>query len=226
MEILGDSVEVTTLVLRCDRPLGENEARHLRGFFGHRYRHRPEFHHHTPTGLIYRHPLIQYKTIEGTGYVIGLGTGSFLLRAVDLPDEVSLRGSLVRLLDAKRTTEQVQLGLAARAHRYRFLTPWLALNEKNFQIYRRVQHDEERQSLLNSVLVGNLLSLCKSAGVVVRGRLRAVVTPADIREVEIKQNVRLLAFQACFTVNFLLPELWGIGKQSARGFGSVQQIEE
>ena len=46
------------------------------------------------------------------------------------------------------------------------------------------------------------------------------------QQIEIKNGVELLGISGTFTVNFALPNWWGIGKQSARGFGTIQRIEE
>ena len=221
---MNSQIELTTLTLCCARPLNDHEAIQLRGFFGERYRNRPEFHHHGQAGLIYRHPLIQYKTIGGVGRVSGLGAGSFLLQAVDPPRSLALNGEAVEVLDSHRDTEVVPFGPVEEVIAYRFLTPWLALNEENYQSYKQMGNKTQRCELLNRVLVGNLLSLCKSVDVEVTDRLRAEVSLEETEEVKIKSDVSLLGIRGAFHVNFTIPEMWGIGKQSARGFGTVHQI--
>ena len=219
-------LEMTTLRLTCERPLSTDDARLLRGFFGHRYRSRPEFHHHGPEGLIYRHPLIQYKVIGGIGRIMGVAAGSFLLQALDPPRILSLDSESVEVLEIQRTTDATHFGPCREFVRYRFLTPWLALNEKNYQMYRQIEGQKQRRKLLGKVLIGNLLSLCKSVEVTVEERLCAQVDMNDTEKVEIKKGVALIGVRGSFSVNFLLPEMWGIGKQSARGFGTVHNIEE
>jgi hypothetical protein len=60
----------------------------------------------------------------------------------------------------------------------------------------------------------------------VEERLEVELTIEESALVEIKKEVNLLGFQGRFRTNFQLPPLWGIGKQSARGFGAVRAIEE
>ena len=175
---------------------------------------------------MYRHPLIQYKIIGGVARIMGLTAGSFLLQAVDPPDTLSLNGKLVEVIEAQRTTETIDLRPTSETIRYRFLTPWLALNENNYRIYGETSDDNQRRELLARVLIGNLLSLCKSVDVTVEERIGARVRIDDTEKVEIKRGVALVGIRGCFSVNFLLPEMWGIGKQSARGFGTVHRIEE
>ena len=220
------NIELATVRLICERPLKPREAPLLRGFFGRQYPKRPEFHHHTPQGLLYRHPLIQYKVVGGVGRVAGLGVGSFLLQAIDLPDQLLMNRETVQVLEAQRDTEIVDIGPTTGPLYYRFVTPWLPLNEGNYLRYREMYAEEQRRSLLNRVLVGNLLSLCKSVGLTVEDRLSVQVYIEKTEQIEIKQGVPLAGVRGTFRVNFRLPELWGIGKQSARGFGVVHIIEE
>ena len=222
---MGNQIEVTTLTLCCDRSLQVEEARQLRGFFGQKYRNRPEFHHHGPAGLVYHHPLIQYKVIGGVGRVMGVGTGSFLLRAVDPPDVLFLSGQAVKVIEFNRTTEATEFGPVTGSLDYRFLTPWLALNSSNLVTYRGIRDRQAQGRLLARILIGNLLSLCKAVGVTVTERLFARVDVERTEQIEIKKGVALIGLRGKFEMNFRLPKMWGIGKQSARGFGSVIEME-
>ena len=218
--------DLTDIILYCKRPLRNVETPQLRGFFGNLYRNRAEFHHHGNMGLLYQHPLIQYKTISGTGRIMGLEKGAFLLQAVAMPNAIDLYRERMEVLESKRTTEQVPIGTTKKSQAYRFITPWLALNEINYKRFNSTKRITDRENILNRILVGNILSLCKSIGFSVEDRLIASVRLEDTKQIEIKNNVKLLGIIGTFTVNFALPNWWGIGKQSARGFGTVQRIEE
>jgi hypothetical protein len=43
------------------------------------------------------------------------------------------------------------------------LTPWLALNEKNYEQYMKFGTWSERKELLENILIGNILSVSKSS---------------------------------------------------------------
>lgn len=60
--------------------------------------------------------------------------------------------------------EEVNLGIVETYIQYRFLTPWYALNQENYKKYLKIGSQGKRISLLKRVLIGNLLSLCKSLG--------------------------------------------------------------
>ena len=42
--------------------------------------------------------------------------------------------------------------------------------------------------------------------------------------VTIKQDIGLTGIYGAFSVNFMLPAMWGIDEQSARGFGVAHRI--
>ncbi len=58
------SIDFASLKLESDVQLCPADARKVRGFFASQYPNLPEFHRHKPGGLVYRHPLIQYKVVE------------------------------------------------------------------------------------------------------------------------------------------------------------------
>lgn len=219
-------MELTTLTLCCDQALKENDARFLRGYFGQQYKNRAEFHHHGADGLVYQHPLIQYKTIGGVGRVMGLEGGSFLVRALPEIDRLNLNGNALNVIEQNKHTERITFGATESTITYQFLSPWLALNQENYQRYRKLKDQTERDGLLSRILIGNLISLCKSAQLTITDRIKVSLSVQPSQAVEIKSGVTLSGFVGTFSVNFQLPNLWGIGKQSARGFGAVRQVKE
>ena len=116
---------------------------------------------------------------------------------------------------------------SARLHEpidYQFRSPYLALNQENFATWER-DRGPSRHRLLERVLVGNLLSLSKGIGLHVEERLHAEVDLEPDGWHEVRPGVRLLGFRGAFRVNFTLPDLWGIGKSSSRGFGTLTRSE-
>ena len=83
----------------------------------------------------------------------------------------------------------------------------------------------EQSRLLERVLIGNILSLSKAIGLEVTVRLRAepCLLPSGLEE--LKPGLQLLGFSGSFRVNFALPQGWGLGKSSSRGFGTVIRRE-
>jgi hypothetical protein len=101
----------------------------------------------------------------------------------------------------------------------------LALNEKNYQKYKHEQSPDLRKTLLESILIGNIISLSKSLGYTVSGPIQAEIK--FVREVPAKlKGVGMTAFMGRFSVNFEIPDLLGIGKSVSRGFGTIKRCQD
>ncbi len=209
---------------RLDATLDRRHARWLRGSVAGQV-DRPEFHQHVGDHLIYRHPLIRYDIDSDDAVIAGLAEGSMLLRAVPPFDEFTLGGTRHRVLDYRREMNRVDIGPTSRPIVYGFRTPYLALNQENHVTWERGR-SEDRRRLLERVVVGNMLSLSKSIGLHVEDRISAEVDLEAVGPQEVKPGVCLLGFLGRVRINFALPDGWGIGKSSSRGFGTLNREED
>jgi hypothetical protein len=217
------SIDMTTDEYTLDVTLRVEHARFLRGAVA-RQVDRAELHHHRPDGLVYEHPLVRFDTSRGKASVAGLDAGALLIRSMTPLGELTLGRQTYSVLAHRRRSERVTVGTDCEPHSYLLQTPYLALNQENHGHWDRGSK-ADRGRLLERIVVGNLLSLSKAIGLHVEERLRAEVQLEPDGWHEIKPGVRLLGFRGSFRVNFLLPELWGVGKSSARGFGTLTRLE-
>jgi hypothetical protein len=171
---------------------------------------------------MYRHPVVQYKVVDGNIMVVGLQNGSFMLERVELPDIMRL-GSEYRFVERQtRSTQQEKFGIASKQKRYRFLTPWLALNHKNRRTFFQLEDaGEDSSGLFARMLIGNLLSMSQTFFYDVPGRLEATCNVRYIKQFYVKENEPWPGFQGEFSVNFHIPDYWGIGKSPSLGYGTV-----
>jgi len=215
-------LEVFTLTLSSDQPI-EGTAAQLRGFFATKFTEYTLLHQHDAGGLVYRYPLVQYKVIEGTPTVIGINEGSDVLKEIyHAAQSIRLGNREFRILQTGIDLRRVPFGLSDRIYSYDFVTPWLALNQENYLRYYGMKDGDERRDLLRRTLIGNLISMSKSLGYEIPGRIKC-----DVEVVPQKRrlkDVNLMAFAGRFHVNFQIPDLLGIGKSVSRGFGAVRQI--
>jgi len=197
-------------------------ATKLRGYISKHYRDIPQFHHHAGTKFDYRHPLIQYKIIDGIPFIIGLREGSILLQLIDTYSELKFGTNTYQVLKMRRETVPIELNLSLRSPTYSFLTPWLALNQKNYEKYQMMATWAKRKKLLEGILVGNIISMSKSLGYTVPGPIEAHID--KMREVRTSlKGTAMTGFMGTFSVNFEIPDYWGIGKSVSRGFGTVRR---
>ena len=130
-------------------------------------------HQHGENGLIYRAPRVIYRVQDGEPSIIAVAEGAEAVARLRLVGiALRLGASEHRVLDATTTVTREQLGSTNMPQTYRFLSPWLALNQQNYRRYESMSAPE-RQSWLDCQVVNNCLSLAKSYGLRVTRRLQA-----------------------------------------------------
>lgn len=215
-------LEITEYRLRFERTLAPGEATHLRGFFASAFAEEELLHQHRPDGSpIYVYPRVQFKVIDRTAELIGLAEGGAVVERLWREVESARLGDeQLPVLEATLLRRREPLGEFAEPIEYRFVNPWLGLNQENHARYEAARSDADRQGILERVLVGNCLSLAKAFGHWVNGRLTADARRLRPRTCRFKDQA-MIGFEGLFRINFRLPNGIGIGKSVSRGFGTV-----
>lgn len=215
-------LKILRLTLHSDAPMRGDGAK-LRGFFATSFNEHALLHQHVTDKLIYRYPLIQYKMLGDGPLILGINEGAEVLKEIyDKFDEIKLGDSVYSVMERGVILRSEEFGCSSTIQSYRFATPWLALNQKNYDRYRRASR-EERRDLLRSILVGNLLSASKGLGYVAKEHIRlemGVVTEEICR----LKDEKVTGIRGEFMANFEIPELLGLGKSVSRGFGAVSRL--
>ncbi len=216
-------MKVKTLIFHftCNESIKGN-ADKLRGFFANRFGEFILVHQHlNGNRFLYKAPLIQYKIIAKKPLVVGLNEGAELLQKIygDI-DYIKIGFSEYEIKEKNIILKTDNFGICENKTFYTFLTPWLALNEKNYEEYQKLGTSEKRRALLEKILTGNILSISKSLGYTVPERIKANIINLKEVHTSLKRNP-MLGFLGEFSVNFEIPDYWGIGKSVSRGFGTV-----
>jgi hypothetical protein len=204
--------------------LKTRDAIKLRGYFGNLFLERsPLLHNHFEDGsLRYRYPLVQYKVIDNEPFIVAIDEGAELLRKLFFEiSEIVIEGVTYPVMEKFIGSDSKYIGVDDELHTYNFSTSWMALNEENFNKYKKLNHTLERTDFLKKILIGNLLSLFKSLGHHEENKIMAIVNVRGDHS-NFKEN-RMLVFKGEFTSNVLLPSLIGIGKAVSRGFGTIKE---
>lgn len=216
-------LDTAVLILNTDRPVKEPVAK-LRGFIGNQFPDYTLLHHHVEDGYLRTYPKVQYKIIEGTPFMIGIDEGAKVLKEISGDIKKLELGSSVYKVSSKQINEQeVEVVPQRVMYNYSFLTPWFALNQENYARFMEMKDSREKKLFLNNILVGNLLSMCKGLGIIVNTRLN-VHSHLNEERIEFK-GIPITGFTGEFTVNFRIPDFFGIGKNVSHGYGTVKKIE-
>lgn len=220
----SDSVEVRTLHLHLDRRFaGGGDA--LRLAITGALPDRSELHGHDEStgGVLYRLPPVRFLVRRGLPVLIGLGSGRTVLEEIfrTPPPSVRCGDRSYAVLGVELEDVVESLGAALEPIQYRFVTPWLALNQENHARYQFAQA-REREELLSRILVGNTLAGAKGVGYFVELRLQARTRLRPVRA-RLK-NLEMIGFLGRMEINFAYPRWWGLGKSVALGFGILERV--
>ena len=136
----------------------------VRGFIASNYPEYDELHNHKGNKTIYRYPVIQYKSIEGIPCMIAFNEGVKVLKKIENEvDSINIENEIIDVFEKKIKYEKDEYGISDSLLKYKFDSPWMCLNDKNFKKYIKLD-DGEKKELLKRIFIGNILSMSKSLG--------------------------------------------------------------
>lgn len=217
-------VDIVSLVLKTDNEIKEDAAK-LRGFIGNKFNEHSILHNHSiGNSYVYSYPLIQYKVINGQASILGIEDGAETLKEISSDiDVLKLANSSYKVSEKILYEKEFDIKPSSQ-EKYEFLSPWLALNPKNFDTFNSLNDWKDKKIFLNKILIGNILSMAKGLGIIVNRRL-FVHSHLDAEFVKFK-SVNVQGFTGEFKVNFDLPDCFGLGKGVSQGFGVVKKVQE
>jgi hypothetical protein len=213
-----------TIIRFPEIELSTRDAHKLRGYFAEWFTDYSDyFHNHQVDGSpIYRYPLIQYKVVQKTPTLTGIGEGSEVLAKKFLNIRcLNIRDKSIPVYQKNIEKQEVDTGVKDDLFEYEFATLWMALNQENYARYKRAG-PEEQKAMLKSILTANILSFFKGIDHQEEQKIN-VTLKVQPKETQFK-NKTMLAFTGSFVSNTLLPSYLGLGKSVARGFGSILRV--
>lgn len=206
--------------------LQTRDAHKLRGHFGNLFKeHSPLLHNHYKSGqLRYRYPLVQYKVIDKIPMLVGIEEGAELLTQLFLKiEEIDVDGEMIPVNTKNIEVKKEKIGYSEELQEYRFKTLWMGLNQKNFSEYQILENQDDKNKLLNRLIIGNILGFYSNIKLHLKSeeRLFAKVNVFE-KSTKFKGN-DMIAFSGSFMVNAFLPNYIGLGKSVSRGFGTLSR---
>ena len=197
------------------------DSEKIRGYLGHKYEELDILYNHKNNKFIYRYPKVQYKIINNKPIILGINDGANIITNIGINDDMLIIGDKsINTFEKKISINNNEYGISADYIKYEFLSPWVALNQKNIDIYRNCS-DMEKEEMLKKILIGNIISMSKGLNYTVSDEVKCWV---NLKKVDVNiKNIKHTGFMGEFKVNFSIPDYLGLGKNVSKGFGTIKK---
>ncbi|MBF4806475.1 MAG: hypothetical protein HXM47_07780 [Pseudoleptotrichia goodfellowii] len=188
----------------------------LRGFLSEKYRENSIFHNHLSGGFDYSYPKLQYKLIKNTLSIMTIEEATDInMKLFEEVEYLNIDGNI--LFDIEKeiqiTNEFINYSQDTM-YEYKFVTPYLPLNEKNFKKYLEGEYS------LGKAITNNILEVLKGLKIWLEKNQKIYVTTnLKITSRNLK-NVNMIAFTGEFSTNIKFPDYFSLGKRKSIGYGS------
>ncbi len=168
----------------------------------------------------YLYPRVQVKILNEQIYIVGLNEGVEPVRSlIKNLDSFNFGDITLQIEETETEQNNDPVIMVDKLLRYKFITPWVALNVGTNRKYKNLV-DEEKTLFLNKLLGQNLLFLSKELGLNIDSKIYTKVKVQDIEPSKHDEN-GWRSFDAEFITNFMLPSYIGFGNGITRGYGSI-----
>lgn len=166
------------------------------------------------------YPRVQVKILNEQIYIVGLSEGvDSILSLVKRLETLDFGNITFQVHDVDLEEHDDQFRPITKLIRYRFITPWVALNQTTGSRYRFLSN-EERVSFLNRLLGQNIVFLSREMGLELEDNVYTKVSLSSLFPKPVDEN-NWGAFSGEFRANFVLPNYLGIGNGITRGYGTI-----
>ena len=166
------------------------------------------------------YPRVQVKILNEQIYIIGIQEGvAPVLSLLENFDIFDFGNITFKVQSSDIEKGEKQFILTDRLIRYRFITPWVALNQMTGEKYRNLPN-EEKQSYLNRLIGQNIVFLAKELGANPSNKVYSKVKLSSLFPKPVDEN-KWGAFTGEFKTNYLLPSYIGLGNGITRGYGTI-----
>jgi len=164
------------------------------------------------------YPRVQVKILNEQIYVVGIAQGvDPILSLVDKLGTMDFGNITFDVLGADVEVENDRFLPSNRMLRYKFLTPWIALNEANLMKYKQLFGDD-RLKFLTRLLSHNIVFLAREMDIELETKIYTQLNLESLYP-KIVDDGQMGAFEGVFQTNFMLPNFLGVGNSITKGYG-------
>jgi hypothetical protein len=218
-------IKTNYLTLKTDKAVTDGTNK-LRGYIANTFNEYTLLHnHYNENNFVYSYPLVQYQIMEGEASILGIEEGAKVIKEIsDEINELKLGDKYYKVNEKIIHEKETNIKVTNTEKQYKFLSPWLALNEKNYDKYNELEVWKDRKIFLNKILIGNILSMAKGLGIIVNREIRPK-THLKYQNAKYK-SINMQGFVGEFKIKFKIPDFFGLGKGVSYGFGIVKETTE
>lgn len=166
------------------------------------------------------YPRVQVKILNEQIYIVGIHEGvDSILEIADQFEFMDFGNITFQVLDVDREEHTDRFQPSNRLIRYRFITPWVALNQTTGSRYRYL-NNADRVTYLNRLLGQNIVFLAREMGMYLEDRVYTKISLTSLFPKPVDEN-NWGAFYGEFRTNFILPNYIGVGNGITRGYGTL-----
>ena len=185
------------------------------------------FHNHLEDRFRFSYPLIQYKSIGGKAAIVCIGEGTNEIAGFFNAANFKLRvGEREEDFIVDNVWANQWLLQTWNDSFYYSVKRWLPLNKTNYSVFTSAEGIIEKTQLLESILIGNILSMSKGLNHRFAESLSCSITSIDNPWLYKHKGVKLQGFDIICKTNVYIPDFIGIGKGASMGFGMIKQINK
>ena len=169
------------------------------------------------------YPRVQVKILNEQIYIVGLKEGvDPVLSLVDNVKSFNFGNITINIEKYDIEENNEQLISTEKLLRYKFISPWVALNKNTSGKYRTLEEDE-KLLYLNKLFGLNILFLSKELGIDLKSKIFTKVYLDSLIPEKLDEN-GWGTFAGEVKTNFILPNYIGIGNGITRGFGTIYSL--
>jgi hypothetical protein len=197
----------------------------LRPFLNKKMAEYSALHRADAAGFLHRYPVIQCKQVNGVLMVTGISQGADCLCQLT-HDEADLgTGESTCRITARDTAIRAEpFGVTDAMTTYKFLTPWLALNQQNAKKFYDLKGKPPRDAFMEKLLTAQLNTLARSLDYEITVPVTCHAKVRFRRERIGEENV--MVFLGKFQTNLIIPDFLGIGQSVSQGYGTIKRSTE
>tara|TARA_B100001564_G_C20667407_1_gene684455 strand:- start:2975 stop:3940 length:966 start_codon:yes stop_codon:yes gene_type:complete len=168
----------------------------------------------------YLYPRVQVKILDEQIYIVGINEGvDPVLSLINNLEFINFGDITVKIENIDIEQNKDPVSLVDKLLRYKFVTPWVALNAGSSKKFNSIEEDK-KILFLNKLLGQNLLFLSKELGLDTEFKIYTKIE-VDSMDPHNHEENGWRSFNGEFRTNFMLPNFIGFGNGITRGYGSI-----